>query len=224
MKKVLIALISAIFWFSMPVFGQNAAVLVSGNFSQSFKMFVKKTDLTAKQELAPGAEFIIKPRSRVSFGVGFKKLEFNKINYTTIVIQDEFSYTDNGQFVIVSMPGTVFASYDRSHNGSANAVLGTVYFNFTKEKPVQPFVGVGGGVGFFKEESESSLYLHPLFLEKMEKTGFVPQSLGGTAQSIVPIITGKVGVNIYPAKHVIIRVAGGYLNGGFAEFGAGLVF
>lgn len=213
----------ALFGPNLALFGQdNAGVLVTGNFNQSFKLYGLKTDLTAGRGITPGAELIVKPRSRVSLGIGFKKLEFNENRFTVVSVADKFNYISNGKTVTVNMPGTVFASYNSTQTGSANAVLGTVYFNFTKNKPVQPFVGVGGGVGFLKEKFSTSYFVHPLFFEK---TGFT-YNLGGnrTLSYTVPVVTGKVGVNIYPAKHVIIRVAGGYLNGGFAEFGAGLVF
>ena len=98
----------------------------------------------------------------------------------------------------------------RTDKARANEVTGTLYINLVKRGPVRPFVGGGGGVAMVKNDDTLKWDSGRTELK--------------SSSAVVPTIKALGGVNIFPTKHVILSLGGGYINGRAATFGAGFTF
>ncbi|MDO8557889.1 MAG: hypothetical protein Q7S09_01700 [bacterium] len=206
----------------------NAAVLVTGTFRSDFAPKFGGSDLQSfslKTGINPGGEIVFKPRSRVSFGAGFSTLKFERQSVHHVVLRDAFQYLDaEGNLVLVEMPGVELASTDRTARVSdMKKLTGTLYYNFGKDDSrVRPFLGFRGGVGLAKIVQNYQTYLHPEFARLRPDFQFDLPSVTTDVKTF--LLGGIGGVNFYPTKHLVIRTAAGYLNGGFAEAGIGFTF
>jgi len=131
----------------------NVAVLFTGNFNDTFVPPYGTNTLEGLDVLTtpnPGFEFLIKPTSRFSVGVAFQRMQFDSSSLHADIVKDSFFYIDDqGKAITVTMPGTVFASYDLTTSvKNFNVVTGNVYINLLTEGSIQPFIGGGYGIGF----------------------------------------------------------------------------
>jgi len=99
----------------------------------------------------------------------------------------------------------------------ANEVTGTLYINLVKKGPVRPFLGGGGGVAMVKD-------YHTYNEDTYRQRVFYPAGTKAEFSTVVLTIRGLGGVNIYPAKHVILSLGGGYINGPALNVGVGFTF
>jgi len=179
--------------------------------------------LTVERKLQPGFEVVLRPQSRLSLGVGISVVDFPK-KTERFALKDEFEYTGpDGTRGKIVMPGTEFVGTDVSNTAKMTALTGMAYFNLLRESRVRPFIGGGGGVGFTKNRIETRGFYHPIFQQyfpnfKLE----LPED--STERSRLGILKIVGGMDSYPIKHLVIRVSGGYLNGGYGAVGVGFGF
>jgi hypothetical protein len=215
----------AILSSAMPISAQHHVVVIAtGNLHGS--SFVNPAgrgtnnweSLSVKQVIDPGVELVFKPESRFSFSLGYARVRFEPSTFGGSVVQDSFQYKNaQNQIVTVEMPGTVFASVTTTENATMNAALGMAYLNFAGEHKVRPFIGVGGGLGLVDDKFRTETYVHPLFAELAGFKFDIPPT--HSVRNQVGIAAAKAGVNIHPVSHFVVRICGGYLNGGYGELG-----
>ena len=109
------------------------------------------------------------------------------------------------------------SSSSATDKARANEVTGALYINLVKKGPVRPFLGGGGGVAMVKND-------HTENEDAYWNRVFYPAGTKYESSAVVPTIRGLGGVNIYPAKHVILSLGGGYINGPALNVGVGVTF
>ena len=220
---------------AIPLAAQNhAALIATGTWNVSYNSPAEGPfegffdDRQVNRTINPGVEFLINPDGRFSVGTGFTQIKFEPETSTFVGVADRFQYIDSsGRTATIEMPGTIFFSNTvQTDPAEMNVFIGLAYVNLLTTGKVRPFVGLGGGIGFAKRNSTVQTFVHPLYAELVEG----PDNRTDTSPSHHPaeknlgIFAGKVGVNIYPKRHLLIRASGGYLNGGYGEVGVGVVF
>lgn len=210
-----------------PALSQNRAAILaigSGGFGE-FSSVGKRSDLSdrAFRGLAPGAEFIIKPQSRLSIGISFTRLAFRDTQYHNGA-SGNFAYQNpDGSYVIVEVPeGVEYAAYDLTQEAKLNGVIGSLYLNVLKTGVVRPFIGGGAGAGFGEITNTYVETYHPLF--RQYYPDFQLEKGDPTSRQTTLLVKGVGGINIFAGKNFMMRLLGGYLNGGHAEVGFGIVF
>jgi hypothetical protein len=173
----------------------HGAVLFADTISQNFKSLLgeNKNTLFALQSFSPGVEFRTNPRGRVSLGAAYQEMRL--------------LYQQNGSFVDLAVDpatGHYYPVYtDKYVSGKIDAAIGTAYINLLTHRVIQPFVGLGGGIGFGKID-----YISP----------GVGRYRG---KSYEVVYKGGIGVNVFPKDRILISASGGYQNGavGMVQFG-----
>lgn len=114
------------------------------------------------------------------------------------------------------------ASWDEFSGASAHTVVGTLYINILSHGKIRPFVGFGGGYAPFKARRSITNYqTNPL----LATPGFtLPSNIVTTGTFSRAMVNGVAGFNFYPAKHLVLSLGGGYINGPAIKLGAGLTF
>jgi len=173
---------------------------------------VDASSLKAKNSVFPGIEVRFNQAGRVTFGVGFQKWELTSGSpeHFSSQLPPEWGY-GSGEW----------SHYDKAYAAKASVIVGTVYINLITKGKVRPFVGVGGGVNFIESESRlTGIWLNPV----------VPGGGGNQPDQISSwkynqyLAKGVAGVNIYPVKHLLVSVSGGYVGGPALNFGVGVTF
>jgi len=224
-------------FLATPAFGQgNTSILFDGTvlvgnpqfFGKSARDVVDLNQMKAKT-IFPGVEVRFNQQGRVTFGIAYKRWSLKQ--------GPEHFSGSWGRY-----PFAWYVERDESSKATANAVLGTLYVNFTKRGKVRPFVGVGVGYASFKTEvigtNEVSLEVMPLDPYSVAPTPeemaaalaegkamadiYYPPLKTGTAPR--PLVEAVGGLNIYPAKHVVLSLGAGYISGPAFNFGAGFTF
>jgi hypothetical protein len=152
MKSTIVcAGVLAVLWFPTPLSAaenNHVALVFTGNYSQKFEPPagpnpVEGYDL---RPFSPEVELIVRPKSRISIGVEYRRLEFKTQSYHHENRVKEFSYT-GGVYVYPEETATYGSDYTTTPR--TQAAIGNVYVNLGKSGgPIQPFIGGGYGVGF----------------------------------------------------------------------------
>jgi len=154
--------------------------------------------LEAKNRLFPGIELRFNQSGRLTFGVGVQRWNLEKFEHS--------SYID---------PDGVECRYDEIRRADGEVVTGTLYVNLLTRGPARPFVGVGSGIALLKGSGAIANIVY--------RGKSYPDSIQ-TADLLKAVVKGVAGLNIYPAKHLLFSIAGGYINGPALTLGAGFTF
>lgn len=201
----------SIFSLFLGLFGQlanaqgNVAILVGGTSIQGeLKNF---EGLGADSQLFPGIEVRFNEKGRVAFGVSYQRWRLNQDPVNNSIVVDR-----NDEKLLVS--------WDESAEANGSVFFTTLYVNLLTRGKVRPFIG--GGPGFAMLDVSS----HMTNIVDVNPPFFVDGGGDKTfSESQTKILAkGVAGVNIYPAKHLVLSVGGGYINGPAISFGAGVTF
>ncbi|MDP3954076.1 MAG: hypothetical protein Q8Q06_01500 [bacterium] len=207
MKKGQIFVIFALFFsfFSQVANAQgNVAILFGGSFPVGQ---LKDLDgMKADGALFPGLEARFNENGRVSFGASYQKW---KLKQDPIQVSFPVSRNGNQEFV----------TWDESASAKGNVMFATIYINLITRGKVRPFVGGGPGVGMFRTSTHirNVMDVVPPFFEKAGD-----QKISKKETRIMA--KGIAGLNFYPAKHFVLSVSGGYINGPAVSLGIGTTF
>ncbi len=156
--------------------------------------------LEAKSRLFPGVEVRFNQDGRLTLGVGFQKWNLEKFEH--------FSFADPAT-------GKEVNRYDVTRKANGNVIAGTLYVNLLTRGPARPFIGVGSGIALLKG-SYTIANIVDMGQNRLGETQ--------TADLLKPVVKGVAGLNIYPTKHLVLSLGGGYINGPAANFGVGVTF
>jgi len=203
----------------------HAAILAIGSGGiGEFSSVAKRSDLSNREfrGISPGVEFIINPQSRLSVGIAYARLNFRDEQLHNAAL-DKFGYVNHdGSSGTVEMPGVEFAGYDLTQEAELNGIVSSLYLNILTRGVIRPFVGGGAGVGLGEITNNRDYFAHPVFLQ------YYPDAPTGTdvskGRQATLLVKGVGGINIFLGNNFLMRVAGGYLNGGHAEIGVGVAF
>lgn len=183
----------------------NATILFNGTtVSGQISGF---NQLEAEKTVFPGVELRFNDNGRVAFGIAYQRWELE---------QDPTHVS----FSVFRQDKELLVSYDESSDARGNVVFASVYVNITTHGKVRPFVGGGPGIGIFRISNRirNIVDVVPPFFE----SGTVDTTSTESRTKI--LAKGVAGLNIYPTKHFVISLGGGYLNGPAVTFGAGVTF
>jgi opacity protein-like surface antigen len=154
--------------------------------------------LEAKNRLFPGIELRFNQSGRLTFGVGVQRWNLEKFEHFSYI------YPDGGEY-----------RYDRIRKADGEVVTGTLYVNLLTRGPARPFVGVGSGIALLKGSRTIA--------NIVDKNQSFPDSIQ-TADLLKAVVKGVAGLNVYPTKHLVLSLGGGYINGPALTLGAGFTF
>ena len=154
--------------------------------------------LEAKSRLFPGIELRFNQSGRLILGVGVQRWNLEKFEHSSYI------YPDGGEY-----------RYDEIRKADGEVVTGTLYVNLLTRGPARPFVGVGSGIAVLKGSYT---------IANIVDRGVSHPDYTQTADLLKDVVKGVAGLNIYPAKHLLFSIAGGYINGPALNVGVGVTF
>lgn len=170
-------------------FGQGSALVATGRWGQHFL-----GETVESTPAGPGVEIIGNVRRRVggSFFFSQTKLAPNRS-------ESSFSYQSGG--VTNDVVNVSLKSFKPAYS-----IGGMLYVNVSpwlRRFPVEPVVGVGGGMTMLRWDRTYTSYTN----------GVVRDSFADTKNTITPILKLAYGANVFPWKFLIFSALGGRLYG-----------
>ena len=111
-------------------------------------------------------------------------------------------------------------------------MLARMYVNILTRGKIRPFISVSGGLNQVESQVHYETWVDPMFnpddFASGPNSSYDPDTgiitTNAPEKMALPALGGSAGVNIFPMKHLVISLSGGYLNGKVFNFGAGVTF